>query len=136
MANDFDVLHFIARGTKRRDGNYCKITCLPTTKHYRVGFSSAVSAVVNDKGLTHIQLHVERYTSSVFVVFLKSNDNVDARVAHEQSGQVRVNNVDLVLYLTKKLGLEGDVNGYTLELSPDLANDDNYATFRINFPNN
>ena len=129
--NNFEVLHFLARGTKRRDGNYCKITCLPTTKHYRVGFSRAVSEVVNDKGLTHIQLHVERYTSSVFIVFLKSNDNVDARVVHEQGGQVRVNNVDLVGYLAKKIGIDGDFKSYALELSQDLANDDNFATFKL-----
>ncbi len=132
MANDFEVLHFrSAQGTKRRSGNYCKVSSLKSSNHYRVGFSGDVSKVVNEKGLTHIQLHIERYTASVFLVFLKSSDNVDARIAHEKGGQVRVNNVDLVNYLAKKIGINGDFKGYALELSQDLANDDNFATFKL-----
>ena len=49
---------------------------------------------------------------------------------------MRINNRDLIDFLSKKLNLTGDFSGVALELSPDLANDDNYATFRINFPNN
>ena len=79
---------------------------------------------------------LKKYTSSIFFVFLKGDDNIDARFAREKSGQVRINNRDLIDFLSKKLNLTGDFSGVALELSPDLANDDNYATFRINFPNN
>jgi AAA15 family ATPase/GTPase len=135
--NNFDILHFhVTRGNKGREGNFCTLTRLTDGrkgKNYRVGFSSDVSEIINKKGVTHFQLHVEKYTSSVFFVFLKGDDNVDARFAREKSGQVRINNRDLVSYLSKKLELTGDYSGVTLELSPDLANDDNFATFRINF---
>lgn len=135
--SNFDVLHFhVTRGNKGKKGNFCILTRLTEAragKNYRVGFSTEISEVINRKGVTHFQLHVEKYTSSVFFVFLKGDDNIDARIAREKSGQVRINNRDLVAYLANKLNLTGDFSGVVLELSPDLANDDNIATFRIQF---
>lgn len=141
MSNsNFEILHFhVTKGNKGKKGNFCILTRLTEgkkCKNYRVGFSTDISNIINKKGVTHFQLHVEKYTSSIFFVFLKGDDNIDARFAREKSGQVRINNRDLIDYLSKKLNLTGDFSGVALELSPDLANDDNYATFRINFPNN
>lgn len=138
--NNFEILHFrVGRGgnNHQQKGYFCRVTRMRgDRKHYRIGFSMDTSNAITSKGLTHFQLHVERFTGSVFFVFINGDDSTDARIGKEKGGQVRICNAKLVDYLAKKMNLDGDFQSVLIELSRDLANDDNYATFRINFPTN
>lgn len=130
---DAEILHFpSSRRGKSGGGYYCMVTKKTNGKrHYRVGFSSEVTKILKEKGLTHFYLRRDNFSGLINITFLKGDDLVDGRVGKETSGQARITNVSLVNYLGDVLGYKGDFYGVKVEMSGDLSRIDDFANFRL-----
>ena len=139
--NNFEILQFpTTRGGGRSPlvGNTMALTRTfaenGSIKYNALTFSREIRQLLAQKALTHIQLHIDKYTGVVYMVCLRGDDSADARIVkHNTMNTLQCNNRNLVLYLLKKFGVDEKmtVRGYRFEVSPDLSNSDEFATFRI-----
>lgn len=141
MEKNFEVLQFPVERPGNRlklDGYQIAITRTGCGKessrpYHSILLSDNVGNIVRNKNLTHVRLHVEKYTRSIFMLFLKS-DNSDAAFKANTSKHVIINNRGLVNWLAENvLHLDGDFRQVRVMLSDDLSNSDDYATFKLIF---
>ena len=149
ITNNFEVLHFptIKRGKwVRAEGIVLSVTRTYNSKggysYTSIILSRKLADIVRSKGLTHVQLHREKYTGSLFMVFFSGgDDNRDAHIVDEmqtrkiEGASMRIYNRPLCDFLAGKMGYaKGEsVRSAPLHLGDDLANCDDYATFKLNF---
>lgn len=102
---------------------------------YRTAFSTKVSEVVFLKGLTHFRLRRDNITGDLHIIFLKDSSGQCAKVCWEgragEKGVVRMYNKELCNFFASQIGRKGDFNPTYWQLSEDLSNNDDYATFKI-----
>lgn len=94
----------------------------------RVQFSKNVGEVVTKRGLSKLRIRKDNMTGRIHLLF-----NRDKGVTIKNNGSnspfsLRVNSVDMAAFLVKTFSLmDGDV----LNLSDDLSQSDEYATFEV-----
>lgn len=144
QTKDFEVVKFPTvhgGGTRKTmEGNQIAITRTGRVKDsshkYNVVYCSpALSAIIRAKGLTHVRFHIEKYTGSLFMLFLKG-DATDARINLDKENNktaVRIYNRDMTRWLLDEvLHLKGeDVKQHVVDLSRDLSNSEDFATFQL-----
>lgn len=139
--NDFEVLHFpVIRGGQRKELEGCVLSITRTMGKGQYGciyFSPEITKTLVERMLTHVQIHIEKYTGTAFLVFLRG-DSHDAPLRFiEQNGRpvVRLHNKQLIDYLLTKAGkaTTEPVRAYKIALSNNLSNTEEYATYKLNF---
>lgn len=102
---------------------------------YRTAFSTPVSEIVFLKGLTHFRIRRDNITGDLHFIFLKDTSGQYAQVTWEgmagDNRQVRMYNKELCNFFANQIGIKGDFSPTYWQLSGDLSNSDDYATFKI-----
>ena len=144
FSNQFDDFEFIDfKPLTRGSASRCAATYyLSVSRHvgerkvniYRTSLSAEASAIVVKKGLTHFRLRRDKATGELHIIFLFDTTGKCAPITFETNNEtrrVRFNNKQLCDFLARHAGVEGNFSPIYFELSKDLSNSDQYATFKI-----
>ena len=102
-----------------------------STQHVnRITFSIELSERVVAKELTHFRVRRDDLTGDTFFVFVKGNANY-MTFGYEKNGAIRLYNKQLVKFLCDQLEIKGDFHATAIQLSEDLSNTPEVATFKI-----
>ena len=97
---------------------------------YRVGISNLLSSEILDKGLTHFRLRVDNYTGDTHLIVFRGDDADNGRISRE-GDRLKIGSKALVDYLAKRLGKDGDFLCVRIKCSENIANDENYLTYKL-----
>ena len=98
---------------------------------YRVSFSEDVRKVVDGKELLQLRVVINKFSNEMMMVFLNSNDPQVLMFGREVTGQIRIHSKSLTRFLKSRLNIDGDNVSVKIELSPDVSNSNEYATFKV-----
>lgn len=140
---DFTFLDFKgSRGGNRKiNGEYPYWACASRhinenrSNSYRTAFSREVSLLVARKGLTHMRIRRDNLTGVMHVIFLKDTTGQCAPIGWDKTkgknNIVRLYNKALCDFFATLAGKSGNFEPTYWQLSEDLSNSLEYATFRI-----
>ena len=137
--NDFEFIDFApsssGRGSRLSHEYYVTISrhTYGKNKMYRVTFSQSVSDRVISRGLKNLRIRRDKVTGDLHIIFLNTNDRQCARVTYEKktTDRVLLNNKQLCAFFAQLADLSGDFSPIHFELSRDLSNSEQYATYQI-----
>lgn len=137
--NDFEFIDFApsssGRGSRLSHAFYVSISRHTNgkNKQYRVSFCPSVSECVISRGLKNLRIRRDKVTGDLHIIFLNTNNKQCAWVTYENkaANRVVVNNKQLCAFFAQLADLSGDFSPIYFELSRDLSNSEQYATYQI-----
>ena len=133
FGNNLETFDFGTSRVGQREGYYMTIcqTLRGKNHTYRVSFSRDVCNAVDGKELMQLRVVINKFSNEMMMVFLNSNDPKVLMFGRESTGQIRVHSKSLAHFLMQRLNIHGDNVSVKIELSPDVSNSNEYATFKV-----
>ena len=133
FGNNLETFDFGTSRVGQREGYYMTLcqTLRGRNHTYRVSFSEDVRKVVDGKELLQLRVVINKFSNEMMMVFLNSNDPQVLMFGREVTGQIRIHSKSLTRFLKSRLNIDGDNVSVKIELSPDVSNSNEYATFKV-----
>jgi len=134
LSNNLEAFDFGGAKNSKHEGFYMTISAnvkSAKSKTYRTSFSECVRKVVDGKGLKNFRIIANKFTGELMMVFLNSDNPNVLKFGREATGQIRIHSKPLIDFMKARLGITGNSVSARIELSEDVSNSEEYATFKV-----
>ena len=134
LSNNLETFDFGGAKNARHAGFYMTLSAnvkSSKSKSYRTSFSEEVRKVVDGKGLKKFRIIVNKFTGELMMVFLNSDNPNVLEFGRESTGQIRIHSRPLIDFMKARLGITGESVSARIELSEDVSNSEEFATFKV-----